>query len=76
MSMTIVIPARGGSRRILDKNLRTVGGVSLVGRTVFCAREFVHAFEMVRDARIIVDTDSEDIAREARAWGAEVPFLR
>jgi N,N'-diacetyllegionaminate synthase len=75
MSVICVIPARGGSKRIRDKNLRTVGGVSLVGRAVFAAREFIR-LGAVPDARIIVDTDSEEIAAEARAWGAEVPFLR
>ena len=76
MRLTCIIPARGGSKRIRDKNLRTVGGVSLVGRAVFGAREFARAAGLKNETKVIVDTDSEAIAREGLAWGAEVPFLR
>src|SRR2546423_13951811 len=76
MKVTCIIPARAGSKRVREKNLRTVGGVSLVGRAVFAAREFVRLARMTNESRVIVDTDSEDIAREGHAWGAEVPFLR
>ena len=71
----IVIPARGGSKGLPQKNLRAVGGVSLVGRAVVTARAFVaHAAHGSMD--ILVDTDSNDIATEAKRWGAPVPFLR
>src|SRR2546423_5325577 len=75
MKVTCIIPARAGSKRIRDKNLRTVGGVSLVGRAVFSARDFIR-LDGLSNARVVVDTDSEEIAQEGRAWGAEVPFLR
>lgn len=75
MNVLCVIPARGGSKGIPDKNLREVGGISLVGRAVISARAF--ARETGLDAGgIVVDTDSPLIAAEARAWGATVPFLR
>jgi N,N'-diacetyllegionaminate synthase len=70
-----LIPARGGSKGLPDKNLRPVGGVSLVGRAVLAAREFGRLAGL-RDLAIVVDTDSEAIAEEARRWGALVPFLR
>jgi N,N'-diacetyllegionaminate synthase len=70
-----LIPARGGSKGLPDKNLRPVGGVSLVGRAVLAAREFARLAD-IRELRIVVDTDSEAIAEEARRWGALVPFLR
>ena len=65
-----LIPARAGSKGIPGKNLRK-----------FCGRELIaHTIQEVRDARRIdrwiVSTDSEDIARVARASDAEVPFLR
>ncbi len=70
-----LIPARGGSKGLRDKNLRTVGGIPLVGRAVLAARE-LRRLAGVRELGIVVDTDSEAIAEEARRWGADVPFLR
>lgn len=75
MRALCVIPARGGSKGIPGKNLRLVGGASLVGRAVFAAREFARLASLT-DAVILVDTDSAEIAAEAKAWGASVPFLR
>ena len=75
MSLICLIPARGGSKGLPDKNLRPVGGVSLVGRAVQAATDFIR-MAGVTDAAIVVDTDSETIAEEARRWGARVPFLR
>lgn len=75
MSPVCLIPARGGSKGLRDKNLLPVGGVSLVGRAVLAAREF-YRLAGLRDLPIVVDTDSEAIAEEARRWGALVPFLR
>lgn len=75
MSPVCLIPARGGSKGLPDKNLRTVGGVSLVGRAVLAAREFGRLAGLP-DLPIVVDTDSPAIAEEARCWGGLVPFLR
>lgn len=65
-----VIPARGGSKGLPGKNLRTVGRLSLVGHAVASARE------SRRLSRVVVSTDSPAIAEEARRHGGEVPFLR
>jgi CMP-N-acetylneuraminic acid synthetase len=65
-----VIPARGGSKGLPGKNLRVLGRLSLIGHAVASTRE------AKRLARVIVSTDSEAIAAEARRHGAEVPFLR
>lgn len=65
-----LIPARGSSTRIPNKNLRRVGGKTLVRRAVETARR-----SRLTD-RVIVSTDSEKIAAAARAVGAEIPFLR
>ena len=46
-----------------------------MARAVLAARAFVRASALA-NVRVVVDTDSEDIAREAAEWGAEVPFLR
>jgi len=65
-----VIPARGSSKGLPGKNLMHLDGETLVARAVRHARE-----SGVCD-KIIVTTDSADIANEARRAGAEVPFLR
>ena len=65
-----VVPARGGSKGIPRKNLRLLGGQSLVGRAV----EAGLRAELV--SRVICSTDDAEIADAARGAGAEVPFLR
>ncbi|MFE6965905.1 cytidylyltransferase domain-containing protein [Agromyces sp. NPDC057679] len=61
-----IIPARGGSKGLPGKNLMRLGGVSLVGRAVAAARSARSV------GTVIVTTDDEEIARVARAAGAEV----
>lgn len=76
MNVLVDIPARGGSKGIPRKNLRTVLGISLVGWAVLAARRSRVLLGTGANVRILVDTDDEEIALEGRAWGAEVPFLR
>jgi len=66
----IIIPARGGSKGLKDKNLRQLKGRSLIGRAILCAKQ------VTQPSRIVVTTDSLDIKREAENYDAEVPFLR
>ena len=70
-----LILARGGSRRIPGKNLRTVAGIPLVAHAVRIARR---AAASVPDGphAVVVSTDDPSIAVVARAWHAEVPSLR
>ena len=65
-----VVPARGGSKGIKLKNLRTVGGLSLVAHAARCAA----AVDEI-DARV-VSTDHDAIAAEAEAHGLAAPFRR
>jgi CMP-N-acetylneuraminic acid synthetase len=65
-----VIPARGGSKGIPGKNLIDFGGKPLLAWSIDVALQ-----SGVID-RVIVSTDSEDIAEAARVAGAEVPFIR
>jgi CMP-N,N'-diacetyllegionaminic acid synthase len=69
-SILIVVPARGGSKGIPLKNLRRVGGQSLVARVGEIVRQ-VPGID-----RAVVSTDHEDIAREAARSGLDVPFRR
>lgn len=66
MAVVAIIPARGGSKGIPGKNLATIGGRSLVGRSVLAARRSGVADE------VIVSTDSDDIGAEALRFGATV----
>ena len=75
-NLLVHIPARGGSKGLPRKNLRTVLGISLVGWAVLTARRARVLLEGRATLRILVDTEDPEIAREGRAWGAEVPFLR
>lgn len=65
-----LIPARSGSKGVPGKNLRRIGGRSLLARAIAAARE-TGLF-----ARIFVSTDSADYAAEAAREGVETPWLR
>lgn len=65
-----VIPARGGSKRIPRKNLRSFCGRPMISWSIAAAQES-RCFD-----RIVVSTDDSEIADVARAAGAEVPFFR
>lgn len=65
-----VIPARGGSKGIVRKNLMTIVGKPLVVHSI------EHAFAARRVTRVVVSTEDPEIADVARAAGAEVPFPR
>jgi CMP-N,N'-diacetyllegionaminic acid synthase len=65
-----IIPARGGSKGIPRKNLANAGGKSLLRWTVDAA------LQSDRCTRVIVSTDSNEIAAHSLECGAEVPFLR
>ena len=60
-----LIPARGGSKGIPGKNLQTIGGVPLIGRTVAAAKA------CPRVGQVVVSTDDDAIAA-AETEGAEV----
>jgi len=65
-----IIPARGGSKGIPGKNIRKIAGLPLIGWTILAAKK-----SKLID-RLIVSTENKKIARVARFFGAEVPFLR
>ncbi|MBQ9511715.1 MAG: NTP transferase domain-containing protein, partial [Lachnospiraceae bacterium] len=65
-----MIPARGGSKGIKDKNITPLAGKPLITYTIEAALQSRYI------DRVVVSTDSEAIAAVARAAGADVPFLR
>lgn len=65
-----IIPARGGSKRIPRKNIRSFCGRPIIAYSIAAARDS-GCFD-----EIMVSTDDTEIAEVARAQGAQVPFLR
>lgn len=65
-----IIPARGGSKGLPDKNIRQLCGRPLIGWTIEQAR-----YSKYID-NVFVSTDSSKIANIAKQFGIEVPFLR
>ena len=68
-----IIPARGGSKGIKDKNIIDVAGKPLIAHSIELARQLK---EKSFIDKVIVSTDSEKIANVAKSYGAEIPFLR
>jgi len=70
MKILAIIPARGGSKGVLGKNSKILGGKPLIAYSI------EQAIASTIFAKIIVSTDDEAIAKIALDFGAEVPFLR
>ena len=70
MDNIAIIPARGGSKRIPRKNIKSFLGKPIIAYSIEAAIR-CNLFE-----EIIVSTDDEEIAEIARRYGAKVPFLR
>ena len=70
MTFLGLIPARGGSKGIPDKNIASCADRPLIAWTCEAAAS------SAKLTRTIVSTDSEDIARIAVQWGVPAPFLR
>ncbi len=69
-SIVALIPARGGSKRVPDKNIRPLAGHPVIAYTIAAALDSEIFTE------VIVSTDSEHYAGVAKHYGAQVPFLR
>lgn len=70
LALLITICARGGSKGVKGKNIRKLLGKPLIYYTIKQAKEWGRA------KHIIVSTDSKDIAKIGKIYGAEVPFVR
>ena len=69
-TIVALVPARAGSKRVPDKNVRLLAGHPMIAYTISAALQS-DVF-----AAVVVSTDSEPYAAIARHYGAEVPFLR
>ena len=66
----LTIGARGGSKGVKNKNIRPLCGVPLIAHTIRQAKRWGQA------DHIVCSTDSAEIAKIAKKYGAEVPFMR
>ena len=69
-NVVAIVPARGGSKSIPKKNIRILGGFPMLAYSIAAAK----LSGLIQ--RVIVSTDSVEIADIARKYGAEVPFMR
>jgi CMP-N,N'-diacetyllegionaminic acid synthase len=69
-SAVAFVPARSGSERVPHKNVRPLAGHPLLAYAI------ATAVQSDRFERVVVSTDSDEIADVARWYGADVPFLR
>lgn len=65
-----IIPARGGSKRIPKKNIKLFCGKPMIAWSIEAALNS-KCFD-----KVVVSTDSKEIAEVAKTYGAEVPFIR
>lgn len=70
MQNVCIIPARGGSKRIPNKNIKLFHGKPMIAYSIAAAKAS-GCFD-----RILVSTDSDEISWVSRQWGAETPFVR
>lgn len=70
MKILSFIPARAGSRRVPNKNIKLLDGKPLIAYAIEAAKASKHI------DRVVISTDSEEIAAIAKKYGAEVPFFR
>jgi pseudaminic acid cytidylyltransferase len=70
MKKIAIIPARGGSKRIHRKNIKSFFGKPIIAYSIETALNS-QLFD-----EVMVSTDDEEIAEIARSYGAKVPFLR
>jgi CMP-N,N'-diacetyllegionaminic acid synthase len=69
-SVIAIVPARGGSKGVVGKNVRPLGGYPLIAWSIAAAKLTPQI------DRVVVSTDAEHIVALARTYGAEVPFMR
>ena len=70
MKKLVIIPARAGSKRLPDKNLKLLDGKPLIMHSIDVAREIFN------DSEICVSTDSNKIKSIVEKSGLHVPFMR
>lgn len=70
LNILAIIPARAGSKGIKDKNIINLNGKPLIAHSIEAGLKSKYI------DKVVVTTDGEEIAKVARKYGAEVPFMR
>ncbi|HBW21929.1 MAG: hypothetical protein A2X28_01975 [Elusimicrobia bacterium GWA2_56_46] len=70
MKILVTIAARGGSKGVKNKNIRELCGKPLIAYTI------EQSLKWGKASKVLVSTDSREIAETAKRFGAETPFLR
>jgi N-acylneuraminate cytidylyltransferase len=70
MNILAIIPARSGSKGVVNKNIRQLSGHPLIAYSIKAA------LKSESISRVILSTDSEEYAEIGRKYGADVPFIR
>ena len=70
MTTLAIIPARGGSKSILKKNIREFCGKPLIAYSI------ESALKSINIDRVVVSSDNKEIIKIALDYGGEVPFIR
>lgn len=70
MKIVAIIPARGGSKRVPNKNIKKLLSKPLIAYTI------ESALKSKKVDRVIVSTDDKEISEISKKYGAEVPFIR
>lgn len=70
LKVLALIPARGGSKGIKDKNIYDINGKPLIAYSIIAAQNSKYVDD------VVITTDSEKIKGVAESYGANVPFLR
>ena len=70
LKVLAVIQARGGSKGIPKKNITPLGGFPLISYTIYAASKSKYI------DKLLVSTDSSEIAKVSKKYGASIPFLR
>ncbi|MFN3754442.1 cytidylyltransferase domain-containing protein [Flavobacterium sp.] len=68
MKVLVIIPARGGSKGVPKKNIKILGDKPLIAHAIDCAKA------SRKTTRIVVSTDSAEIAEVSKQFGSEVIF--
>jgi CMP-N,N'-diacetyllegionaminic acid synthase len=69
-NIVAIIPARSGSKSLVDKNIKPLSGHPLIAYSIAAARM------STKIDRVVVSTNSQEYAGIAKQYGAEVPFIR
>ena len=73
MNILVTICARGGSKGIPGKNIKSINGKPLIGYTIDMAHRFKEYFQSVD---VVLSTDSDEIIRVAKACGLQSDYKR